>query len=50
MKMAQRQPLNVVNIKSQKTQIWNLKEIRDVPYSKETASPEILLKGKGPCY
>ena len=28
MKMAQRQLLNIVNIKSQKTLIWNLKEIQ----------------------
>ena len=28
MKKAQRQPLNIVNTKNQKTQIWNLKEIQ----------------------
>ena len=27
MKMVQRQPLNIVHIKNQKTQIWNLTEI-----------------------
>ena len=28
MKMRQRQPLKIVSIKNQKTQIWNLKEIQ----------------------
>ena len=50
MKMAQRQPLNIVNIKSQKKTNLEPEGNSDVQYSEETASPDIELKGKGPCY
>ena len=44
MKMTQRQPPKLENpdLEPEKNS--------EVPYTEETKSPEILLKGKGPCY
>ena len=46
MKMAQRQPLNIVNIKSQKAQIWNLKEIQTFHILKKPQVQRFCLKEK----
>ena len=44
--MTQRQPLNIVNIKSQKTQIWNLKEIQKFHILKKPQVQRFCLKEK----
>ena len=46
MKMTQRLPLNIVNIKSQKTQIWNLKEIQTFHILKKPQVQRFCLKEK----
>ena len=46
MKMAQRQPLNIVNIKSQKDQIWNLKEIQTFHILKKPQVQRFCIKEK----
>ena len=45
-KMAHRQPLNILNIKSQKTQIWNLKEIQAFHILKKPQVQRFCLKEK----
>ena len=46
MKMAQRQPLNIVNITSQKTQMWNVKEIQTFQILKKPQVQRFCLKEK----
>ena len=46
MKKARRQPLNMVNIKSQKTQIWNLKKIQTFHTLKKPQVQRFCLKEK----
>ena len=46
MKMAQRQPLNIVNVKSQKAQIWNMKEIHTFHILKKPQVQRFCLKEK----